>query len=75
MQHIVDLIRAAIRRAEHLPDETVVDEHAPMSREAFTYFRKTFMRRAKLMPKNGHLEWMLRYTTPHVLAKQLMKAA
>lgn len=75
MQHIVDLICAAVRQVEKLPDGAPVDEHSPLSHEAFTYFRKTFMPRAKLAPKHERLEWMLSHTTPRTLAKQLQKVA
>lgn len=75
MTRILDLIKAAIRHADGLPEGTSVEDHEPMSREAFTFFREKFMPRAKLKPKNGHLVWFDKHTTPYLLALQVTDAS
>ncbi len=74
MVHILNLIKAAVCRAEGLPDGSYIEEHDPMSHKAFTFFHEKFMPRAKLKPKNGHLEWLDNRTTPYLLALQVTKA-
>lgn len=74
MTRILALIKVAMLHVEGLPEGTPVGDHEPMSRQAFTFFREKFMPRAKLEPKNGHLEWLDRHTTPYLLALQLTEA-
>lgn len=70
MAHVMNLIEAAVRRGDGLPDDAPIDPHAPMSHEAFSVFVH-FLKRTKVKPARGHVQWFWKHTTPHDLAKQM----